>query len=225
MSVIKYITLAVVAFAAATAYSQKFSNSPNDTIEFFSQMEDLETLTINQTNISSDTITLKWQKVSANVPVAWEASVCDNVYCYTSLIDSGRMYRQAPAEAGFLLLHITGHVNYGTAVVRYAVWAENDPAKRDTLTYIMHIYGAGSLNNFNTDFVIYPNPARDEVNVYHPNLLSSSFTIIDINGRTAMKGQLNGTQCIHLDNLQAGSYRLILTSGEYKYSKQLIIEP
>lgn len=225
MNVIKYIALAVVAFAAATAYSQKFRNSPNDTIEFFSQMEDMETLTITQSNISSDTITLKWQKVSADVPAGWEASVCDNVYCYTSLVDSGRMYRQAPAEAGFLLLHITGHVNYGTAVVRYAVWDENDPVKRDTLTFIMHIYGAGTLNNFNTDFVIYPNPARDVVNIYHPKLLSPSFSIVDSKGRTIMNGELNGSRNIHLHQIPAGTYRIILSSGEYKYSKQLIIEP
>ncbi len=102
-------------------------------------MEDLETLSIQQLNISTNNITLMWKKIYESVPPIWEASVCDNAFCNTSLVDNGIMNPIFPNDFGLLLLHITPHVNYGTAVVRYAVWDIANPALKDTLTYILTV--------------------------------------------------------------------------------------
>lgn len=71
MKIIKKIVLSVAAILAATdiSFTQSFSNTPNDTINMVGMMEDLETLSIEQLNISPNAITLKWKKVSESVPL------------------------------------------------------------------------------------------------------------------------------------------------------------
>ena len=169
MKITQKIVLSVAAILAATDFSfaQSFSNTPNDTINIVGMMEDLETLSIRQQNISANTIILKWKKVSENVPALWEASVCDNSFCNTSLVDSGMMNLVLPNDFGLLLLHITPHVNYGTATVRYAVWDIANPTLKDTLTYILTVSatsGIADVENKNT-FSIFPNPAKENINI------------------------------------------------------------
>lgn len=165
----KQIGIVVTAILAATTISsaQSYSLIPNDTINMTGMMEDLETLIIQQQNISTDTIQLQWAKVSESVPALWEASVCDNQVCYTSLVDSGSMNLINPTDYGFLLLHITPHVNYGTAVIRYEVWDINSPLLRDTLTFILTVTatsGIAESDNKNA-FSIFPNPAKDFISI------------------------------------------------------------
>ena len=65
MKIIQKIVLSVAAIFAATdiSFAQSFSNTPNDTINIVGMMEDLETLSIQQLNISPNTISLKWKNI------------------------------------------------------------------------------------------------------------------------------------------------------------------
>ena len=179
MKAVKHIILSVVAIFAATdfSFSQSYSITPNDTFQTLGFMEDLETLTISQLNITSDSIFLKWVKVSESVPANWEATICDNRICNTTLADSGFMNSVNPTETGFLLLHITAHVNYGTAIIRYAVWDVATPSVRDTVTFIMTVNSPSSISeteNKNT-FSIFPNPTKDGLNII--STIDKNFTL------------------------------------------------
>jgi hypothetical protein len=169
MAATKHLILLVAAILVATniTLSQTFTNAPNDTIQMTGMMEDLETLSIQQINNSSNAIQLKWKKVSQSVPANWEASVCDNAICYTSLVNTGTMNPVNPADYGLLLLHITPHVNYGTAIIRYAVWDTINAAMKDTLTYILTVdatSGISAEKNKKT-FNIFPNPSKENINI------------------------------------------------------------
>lgn len=168
MKTIKSIVLSVVAMFAATgfSFSQTYTITPNDTFELTGYMEDLQTLTISQLNTTNDSIFLKWEKVSVTIPANWEATVCDNRSCYAELVDSGTMNAILPTEAGFLLLHITAHVNYSTAIIRYAVWDIVNPSARDTVTFIMTVSEPSAINETNKNaFRVFPNPANDYMNI------------------------------------------------------------
>src|SRR5262245_48617705 len=121
--------------APFAAFSQSYTLSPGDSISSSGLLADLAILSIEQHNQSVDTLVLKWQKVSESVPAYWDAAVCDNRMCYTTLEDTGTMIPVAPGNFGFLQLHVTPHVNLGTAVVRYEVWDSSNVALRDTLTF------------------------------------------------------------------------------------------
>src|SRR5688572_3464404 len=146
--------------------AQSYSIFPDDTISTTGIMEDMATLTIQQINNSAGTLQLQWQKVSESVPTNWEANVCDNLLCYTSLVDSGMMNPVPPSNYGFLLMHITPHVSYGTAVIRYAVWDMISPLLKDTLTYILTVNSPTGIVTIDSDDVeIYPTLANDFITV------------------------------------------------------------
>jgi hypothetical protein len=79
--------------------------------------------------------------------------------------------------------------------------------------------------NPNNSISIFPNPSTNQINVstditYH----GSSYTILDINGKSVIEGKITGRNTIiELDNLSAGTY--FLRMGEYsnltsKFTKQ-----
>ncbi|MDT3740199.1 MAG: T9SS type A sorting domain-containing protein [Candidatus Kapabacteria bacterium] len=227
MKILKHTLLALTLLlsAANLSFAQTFSNSPNDTINVIGMMEDMATLNIQQLNISSNTITLKWEKVSENIPSAWEASVCDNKICYASLIDSGTMNPVNPADSGLLLLHITTHVNYGTAIVRYAVWDIANPAFRDTLTYILSVNNfstVSEINNLNA-LSIYPNPAFDNINIQTNLQTAFIFSIIDITGNEIRKGfsEVNSIS-LSTEELSSGVYFIQIKSKNNVFTKNFI---
>jgi hypothetical protein len=209
------ISLAALVAANGISNAQSFVNTPNDTIDMVGMMEDLETLSIQQLNISSDTITLKWKKVSESVPLLWEASVCDNSFCNTTLLDSGMMSPVIPTDFGLLLLHITPHVNYGTAIVRYAVWDIANPTLKDTLTYILTVINPVGISETENKiaFNLFPNPANTIINFVSNGNNGFQYTITDVLGRLIERGTSNvNSISIGTENLANGIYSVSLLS-------------
>lgn len=230
MSILSKIVLSVAAIFAATdiSFAQSYSIVPNDTINMIGMMEDLETLSIQQLNTSTNILQLKWAKLSESVPAMWEASVCDNQVCYTSLVDSGSMNPINPNDYGLLLTHITPHVNYGTAVIRYVVWDITNPAIKDTLTYILTVTTtSGSPDGENKNaFSIFPNPASENINIISNLPAGFQFLIIDIYGRKIENG-CSKTNLISIDtkNFRNGIYSMsILTEHNIITTKQFLIQ-
>lgn len=226
----KYIAIAVAAIFAATAvsFAQRYSIVPNDTIRITGLMEDLQTLSIQQVNISTDTIILKWKKISESVPSKWEASICDNSFCNTSLVDSGTMTPVFPNEYGLLLLHITPHVEFGTSIVRYEVWDNAKPSKRDTLTYILtavETLGIVEAENTNS-FSISPNPANGNFSVNKGNQCGSAFSIADITGKIFLIGVFEeNTISISTENYPNGVYIISIFDKKNRQStKKFIVQ-
>ncbi|HCS18963.1 MAG TPA: hypothetical protein DIW47_00115 [Bacteroidetes bacterium] len=207
--------------------AQNLAISPNDTIERIGSMEDLETLTISLQNLTSSPLVLKWKKLSAAVPVDWEAAVCDNKICYTGLEDSGTMNAVDSSEWAFLLLHITSKVNYGTAVVRYMVWDEKDPMNTDTLTYILRVeapFGTREADEA-TSLLLYPNPANDVLFIYTGRSEGFYYLITDVTGKCVDSGfSETKVHTLYLEGLKAGLYYLSLPDekGEVRTLKFIL---
>lgn len=230
MSILSKIVLSVAAIFAATdiSFAQSYSIVPNDTINMIGMMEDLETLSIQQLNTSTNILQLKWAKLNESVPAMWEASVCDNQVCYTSLVDSGSMNPINPNDYGLLLTHITPHVNYGTAVIRYVVWDITNPASKDTLTYILTVTttsGSPDVENKNA-FSIFPNPASENINIISNLPAGFQFLITDISGKEIEKGISKANSVsVNTKNLQNGIYCVSLfIENKIITTKQLIIQ-
>lgn len=207
---IKYVIPIVLFFQSiGIIYAQKFSISPNDTIEITGNLEDLQTLTFNLTNISNDSVRIKWQKISEIVPVGWEVGICDNFFCNTSLVDSGTMLAISPNDYGFLLTHITPHINTGTATIKYFIW---DITQQDTtykLTYILHI-------NENTGFdaalstemkPCFPNPTNSALTISFNQFNHFSYFISDSKGRIVLLKKAGfQNEVINTSNMANGLY-------------------
>ncbi len=74
------------------------------------------------------------------------------------------------------------------------------------------------------DFIIYPNPARDEIQVMTQNDGKSEFEIFDITGKKRMQGALSNMKTIQIRNLNSGVYYLKLKSEEHEeWSSQMFV--
>jgi hypothetical protein len=223
---IRYIYFYILILSGSFAHAQTYSIVPNDTVETVAYLEDLEILSIQQVNNSSGPITLRWQKVSAIIPPNWDAAVCDNVLCYPDLANSGTMNPVNTGSSAYLLMHITSHVNYGTAIIRYAVWDENFPTYVDTLTYIMHVFDPTGLSGppFLGSFDIYPNPANDFVFV-SPGLPETvTIHISNTAGELVYAESVFGDQGMNISHLSKGIYFITAVFENKKIVKKLVIE-
>lgn len=128
----------VIIFATTHALqAQNYNLSPGDSIVSTAEFDDLTVYNILQNNISSDTLWLSYEKIMADIPSQWEAVSCDNVNCYTYLKESGDMNPVPVDDYGLMSIHLTPHINPGTAFIQYAVWETNNISLRDTLTWII----------------------------------------------------------------------------------------
>jgi len=229
MNSIKYMVIVVAAICAATTISlaQRYSIIPNDTIEARGILEDLQTLSIHQINNSSDTIILKWRELSESVPSLWEAAICDNSVCNTSLVDSGTMSPVFPNEYGLLLLHITPYGEPGTARIRYEVWDDDNPLRKDTLTFIFTAAGSlGIYENIIDDFKVSPNPAKDDFIIITKNRNDVGYSIADITGKIVMSKTFESdSSLVNIANYPNGIYTIsIFDKQRQKQTFKLIIQ-
>lgn len=226
MAVLKYILslAAVIVTAANVSFGQKYSLVPGDTIQIKGMMEDTQTLTIYQRNISGDTLQLKWKKISESVPEKWEASVCDNLICYSTLIEDGVMNPVPPNETGYLLLHFTAHVNFGTAIVRYSVWDVSSPDRIDTLTFITTVQDplGVSENMLENTFTVSPNPAVNHLDISLNTSAANVYTIIDVYGKEMCSFESIKDSRVDISQLPAGIYFLQIQSMKKRFIHKFI---
>lgn len=84
--------------------------------------------------------------------------------------------------------------------------------------------------NLFQDFAIYPNPNNGNFTVMFNTVSSENVNVdvYDMRGRQIYKNEFTNSgafnQNINLDNVQAGVYLVLVTNGESKIVKRIIIE-
>ena len=88
---------------------------------------------------------------------------------------------------------------------------------------VIHQCGNVSCNVIkDDDYVIYPNPARDYINISFENL--KNIQVFDVNGRQIFNIYTNSNECsINTNGLKAGTYVVVLMSDTKLYSKQIVV--
>ena len=75
------------------------------------------------------------------------------------------------------------------------------------------------------DIILYPNPARNMVNIDLPeNSGIENYSIIDLTGKIILSGKLSSTSGINISSLSAGTYLIKLTGTGAQTTKMLIRE-
>jgi hypothetical protein len=78
----------------------------------------------------------------------------------------------------------------------------------------------------NFDFVIVPNPSNAMTTVFLNTIVEEgSFTIVDAMGRTIQTGSINNTDNVNFDaaQLQSGVYMVVVTVGNQKMTRRLVV--
>lgn len=203
---------AITGAAANALFAQNYLLSPGDSIVATAQFDDLAVYNILENNISSDSLFLSWKKVSAYVPVGWEAVNCDNNNCYTELKDSGDMLPVVVGEYGLMSVHVTPHQNEGTAIIQYVIWETFNQPIADTLTWIISA-GTTGIEDEPVDaanFIIVGNQLFVQNNVGADALLR----VFDIRGRILVQTNITSViSAIDMSHIPAGVFLIDLQNA------------
>ncbi len=186
---------------------------------------------------SSSPVYLKWNVISHNLQngSGWDmttSGVCDNNLCYTydpsdNLFNNGKRfksyeYNNVDFDAGGNDFHVVFGANNpavgSSAYVRIYVQDTVSLASR-TLTFIAtrSTTGVNTMNS-SDDIVLYPNPAREAINVvYNPGAGVRNIAVYNIVGKLVgpvYRPTTNGSAKISLEEMPSGVYFLRLMDGQ-----------
>lgn len=208
------------------ASAQSYSITPTDSIEGSVPYNDLYHFIIQQNNLTEDILILKWEKIYADIPLGWSAYLCDLGFCYGNFPDSGTMDTVHVGEYGLLSVGVNPFDVNGTGVIQYSVWNATDPEIIDTLTWIIHAENTTTIKNTSlNNYIIYPNPAFNQLTISSSFIGQKKYKIINYNGVIVGIGDLNSSQTqISLNALPEGIYYIVIYDDKTIFSEQLIIQ-
>lgn len=180
---------------------------------------------------------LKWNIIASGTTFGpgWDmigSGFCDNVTCYTALDPSNLFnnnayyYSDTYDNSGFtgtshdfhMLFSTSNPANGSSAVVRVNAYDTFSKTTR-TLTFIGYKSTTGiSTINSSDDIILYPNPAREAVNVVYDDKAGvKTIAVFNMIGKLmgpVYKPSSNGSAKIDVDDMPTGIYFLRLMDGQ-----------
>lgn len=187
----KHILFVAIFFLMATnfVFAQSYVNSPNDSLTKNANLEQSVVMNITQLHPTNDTLIFHFKKHFTSIPTGWDASLCVNGACYTTLLDSGIQAPAVPGDNGLMSLHCTPHNIPGTAIIRYTQFAESSLSQVDTLTWIVSAKQNGIEHlNFIQPKIYYQ---ANQLFLENINENFSSISIFSLDGKELMKTNLS----------------------------------
>lgn len=207
--------------SVTNCFSKSCFHSPNDTLIENTVLDGQVTMNITQVHPTNDTLHFFWNKLEVNMPIEWEAKICDNSNCYLILEDFGATLPVLPGDDGLILIHCTPHVTEGTGIIRYTIFEENTPGQVDTLTWIINATALGlTTTKIETPFVW-----QKENKLYIEGSLGKYKTIRLINqiGQTVFEAQINNENIIEIPLISSAFYFIELKGDSNIYKQKILI--
>jgi hypothetical protein len=155
------------------------------------------------------------------MPFGWEANICDNSFCYTSLVDSGTTLPVLPGDNGLMLIHCTPHITEGSAIIRYTISEANTPWQIDTLTWIINATVAGITSNH----AISPKIWTYKNDLYFDEISTDYNSLIIFNslGEPVFDTKFSTENIFHLPLLTPSIYFLQLVGDSNIFTQKIIL--
>lgn len=179
------------------------------------------------TNISSETITLKWEVISNDLVDGWDCYICDNMSCCKGVPQNGAMPYIYSGFDAYLALNVNPKAISGAGTLKIFIYDEENPSAGDTLTWIVNSTTNGIQTiDLNSSIAVFPNPASDYVTIDMRAALLPFNTIALYNtaGQLLIEKTVNSTQeRIDLTTFPEGSYRFILRDKQRNQAIKTVI--
>lgn len=159
----------------------------------------------NDTNID---LNVRWVKILKSWPTGWDVSFCDVYQCHPSDVDSADFILSAgdtthSMEALFLPSNIDGTGKLKVLLYEISGNRNEGVIITFTATTSLGIKPGSKTNNF----VLYPVPARETINVLNNLACNQYYEIFSLEGKSRKTGNINHTKTsISISDLPTGSY-------------------
>jgi len=234
-----------VLLRAQTSFS--LQSAPSDSITYTYTGTGEYPDNITNTSANGDSITITWHVVNTNFPATWLTSsafgFCDNNLCYpnfsnslwngtTGGVHTSAYLRHDSTSLFALSLALPPSATAACYWMKVAASVTGSTASADTVTFVICqpvTSGVTNIGNTESNVTLYPNPARDELNlVYDANADVKNIAVYNIIGKimAVYKVSSNSSANLNLENIPSGFYfvRLANSFGEVvatkKFTKQ-----
>ena len=220
--------LLVASLSSPRAIGQSFTLTSDTVFSYVGTTVDLHN---KVNNITSNYLLVNWNVVPglSNLATGWDpigTSICDNMTCYSwSNVSGGSSNLSDTIHAGnFMDLKVSfdatsAAIGTESWITLHIVDANNSANTKNT-TFRAQKAALGVVNVTKSDdnVVLFPNPARSNVNVvFDASLGVKNIAIYNLIGKAVSVYKVNGTSAkLDLDNVPSGIYfvRLINAQGQ-----------
>lgn len=220
----KAILFALVAFGLTTqnATAQSFSVAQDTVYSFTSGKVDVHN-TIN--NLISSDLSLNWRLTNVVLPGGWSIDgVCDNNLCYTDVSNLQMSSKTTNPISGsgnmdFKVQYDGTAAPNNTAAIVTASFTDPSSFTTKSASFIATKVATGVISVTKTDdnVVIYPNPAKDDLNIlFDGNSGVKNIAVYNLIGKVVNVYKVNGSSAkLNVSSIPSGIYfvRLLDTQG------------
>ena len=220
----KIVSLLALMMIVSLGYGQSVEYTDGKVLSWYAPNTGSYDCKIKIKNIKGQEVILKYAKVSSDFPSGWDVTLCDNFNCFTQLVDAGSFYPMKDMEYGEMKVTIDAKGMADTAYIKYALWDIDNPSLRDTIEYTIYVnFGASANTLANSEVSLYPNPAKDVVNILASK--GSKASLYSSNGQLLLSKTIaNKAEQLDVSGLKTGLYLLTMLNSKGIQSSQLIIE-
>jgi hypothetical protein len=178
--------------------------------------------------LSSD---YKWEKVLDSLDSRWFFSSCFNGDCKNDLLQSGQFIKDFGINdtTCFMAFHVDCNEKIGSSVIKYNIINTKNLLDFATLTFNISYSPSSGLvsTNKKNNFMIYPNPTSDFINISSESKDEYNIEILDLNGQTLdrfhSKSQFFSTS-LQKEKYKNGLYLLRILNNENSQVYKITIE-
>jgi hypothetical protein len=183
------------------------------------------------TNVSADSIAVRWRRIMPAVPMGWEVLVCDNSSCYPPFVSSNVMPEfdlnvpivLAPGATSNLDVHVRPNQFPGSATIDVALSLANDTTIISTGVYHFTASLTSSVNSSlrQQDIRLFPNPTAEYFQL-SPGAGISRVVVYNTLGRAMRSYDVYDGRRYSLAGLPDGMYLVSLFEPGLKSSVKTI---
>lgn len=220
---LQYFLIALLLPLTSVVSAQEFSIEPSEVSIFLEAWQTSGSADSKMHNNSDSEKTYTWEKHVIFVTEGWDVSVCDNIQCHPPTVDTYETLPIEPDSVGALKAYLFPNNIEGSAAVRIDLWETENPDVVLSGMYYVNT-SVGVSEKLSEAIAIYPNPAKDFIQIAKSEKSVEQFELYDMSGKQALSVSVRDDLRIDVSNLPAGSYiaRMFDNAGDQVSSNVLI---
>jgi len=193
-------TIFLAVFAMSFTYAQSFS------VSSLSEQKNLDgtnelAIEVTIANLTSDTITIAWERTETRLPTGWADYICDPLHCFGPNTSS-QMFMLAGNASGIFSMHCTPSTTDDYAILDIKFFPKGKPNQAITGTYTFgQVTGTDDLDI--APIALYPNPATNYFQVENGQKVAS-IEVFNLLGVKVLES--TNTTNVNVSELKSGLY-------------------
>jgi hypothetical protein len=210
--------------STAITQNQTFSFIPGDQITEQIGLDEFKHFRVEIEHPQFDQASFGWRLVENTFLSKWYYSSCDNYGCYSGIPDSSMFGPLPDSVNGFIRITLNANSMAGTGTVKLYLYDVKYPDNGQFVTFEITASEVTAIDDpAQTQFSVYPNPFGDFITVNSTSVNNTTFSLVDLSGKTVFKSavSIESSNTFDVSQLPQGMY--FAAFGDLKNGKSLKI--